>query len=101
MLGAAKNRAKDKLWAFDLHKDWLRKRLEAGCCEATKIPFDFGARAAAAPFSPSIDRIDNSKGYTQDNCRVVVWLLNRARSCYTDELLIYTIQQWMANKEGT
>lgn len=33
---------------------------------------------------PSIDRSDNDKGYTEDNCRVVLWLFNQARSNLSD-----------------
>jgi hypothetical protein len=29
---------------------------------------------------PSIDRIDSSKGYTPDNCRVVLWIINQAKN---------------------
>lgn len=36
-------------------------------------------------FRPSVDRIDNSKGYTKDNCRVVAVIYNKAKSDYNDE----------------
>lgn len=30
--------------------------------------------------SPSVDRYDPSGGYTPENCKVIVWFLNRAFS---------------------
>jgi len=48
-------------------------------CAVTGIEFTretFGG--AKAPFSPSIDRIDNSKGYTPDNTRIVCLIVNIA-----------------------
>lgn len=32
------------------------------------------------PNSPSIDRIDSTKGYTEDNVQWVIWVVNDAKS---------------------
>lgn len=37
------------------------------------------------PYGPSVDRIDSSKGYTQDNCRVIMAHLNITRKDMTDK----------------
>jgi len=34
------------------------------------------------------DKIDPSKGYTKDNCRVVCWWYNLAKSIYSDEVVL-------------
>lgn len=34
------------------------------------------------PNAPSVDRIDSSRGYTVDNCRLILWSLNRALNNY-------------------
>ena len=40
------------------------------------------------PFKPSPDRIDNSKGYTKENTRIVWMMENYARSTFSDEQVI-------------
>jgi hypothetical protein len=69
---------------FDLSHEWLIAELER-CdyrCTLTGIPFQAdridGKRAN--PFAPSIDRIDNSRGYTPDNVRLVLTSVNLALS---------------------
>ena len=32
------------------------------------------------PFAPSIDRLDNSLGYTEANCKIIVFSLNAGKS---------------------
>lgn len=90
MLSSAKSRAKKKFLDFNLTKLWVIQKLEAGCCELSGIPFDFtrSEKSNFNPLSPSIDRIDNSKGYTFDNCRVILTALNVALSEYGLDLYI-------------
>ena len=57
---------------FSLTTEWLRNKMKAGKCEATGLPFDNSKKM----FKATIDRIDNSKGYEIDNCRVVCWGYN-------------------------
>ena len=52
-----------------------------GYCEVTGIALSFDRpdpSKRAAPFQPSIDRIDSSKGYTFDNIRIIAFCLNAA-----------------------
>lgn len=72
----ARIRAKRHGREFSLSVEWLQARLDAGVCEVTGLPFS--ARGVQAPTMPSIDRIDSTKGYTEDNCRVICWALNAA-----------------------
>lgn len=40
-------------------------------------------------FAASIDRIDTKKGYTQDNCRFILFAINCMRQNGTDEEMIF------------
>lgn len=79
LLGGAKRRAAAKKLPFDLTLDWVLPRM--GTCEITGLTFVLepgrGAGQRSA-FAPSIDRRILSAGYTQSNCRLIVWGLNAA-----------------------
>jgi hypothetical protein len=75
---------------FDLTHEWLAQRLEAGACEVTDIPLELSKPPGSRfhPWAPSVDRIDCKLGYTQDNCRVVCWIYNMAKSEWTDDVVM-------------
>lgn len=86
---AAKRRAQDKQLPFDLSFEWVLERVKTGCCEVTALPFNLEERRTGsmnAPYAPSIDRRDSTRGYTPDNCRMVVWALNMALGQWGDEV---------------
>ncbi|PSH68552.1 hypothetical protein CU102_12370 [Phyllobacterium brassicacearum] len=78
----AKARAKQKGRSFELTAGGLLEKLEAQeyRCAVTGIEFAVSGSDdyASSPYRPSIDRIDSTKGYTRDNCRVVILALNLA-----------------------
>lgn len=88
MLANAKARAKDKGLVITLTREWVRDQLDIGTCAVTGIPFDMEVKLRGcghmAPWSPSLDRIEPSKGYTKENCRMVVWMYNCAKHISTD-----------------
>jgi hypothetical protein len=77
LIRGAKRRAAQKGLECDLTVDWASARW-TGKCEITGIPFDLAlpGKPGGRPFSPSIDRIDSTKGYTTDNSRFVLWAIN-------------------------
>lgn len=89
MMISAKGRAKLKGLDFDLTADWIEERIAAGSCEVTGIKFDVSQdtrrNKSRNPWMPSLDRIDNTKGYTKDNVQVVVWLYNAAKGEFSRE----------------
>jgi hypothetical protein len=67
--------------AFDLDLEWFETRISAGVCEMSGIPFDFSKPhhlGGRTPNTPSVDRKNPKGPYTKENCRLIVWWLNRA-----------------------
>jgi len=64
--------------------------LEAGHCQLTGLPFDFMPtnKTYKNPHAPSLDRIDSQKGYTKENCRIVLSAVNDALGEYDDEIAL-------------
>jgi len=75
--------------AFDLTPEWIAKKLNTGRCEMTDMPVNHkqykkGNKGDRDFLSPSFDRIDNSKGYTKSNLRLVCWGYNLSKNNFTD-----------------
>lgn len=83
-------RAGKKSLEFDLDREWVEQKLSIGACEMTGIEFDLGKEDGERfnPWGPSIDRKDSSKGYTKDNCRMVVWIYNMAKAGWSDDVVM-------------
>lgn len=85
----AQSRAKREGLDFDLTREWAESRW-TGSCELTGIEFVKGGgtgRRSAGPFSPSLDKIDPAKGYVQDNCRFILWAINRFKGRDEDAVM--------------
>lgn len=83
-------RAKYKNLEHTIAREWFDTKVVAGHCELTGLPFNYTVKVEGArcmPYLPSIDRIDSSKGYTEDNCRVILWCLNQAFGDYGLEFM--------------
>ena len=90
LLGNAKRRAEKNNAIVSINKEWVQKKLEAGICELTGIPFNFSTQKTHSknPYSPSLDRIDSTnKNYTFENTRVVLTCVNEALNEYGLETL--------------
>ena len=101
---ATQHRSKDRDLDFDLDIDWIKERLYF--CEVTGIKFELRDMATKSttnysnrkPRTPSIDKIDSNKGYTKDNCRVVCWWYNLAKSNWEDSMIEQIVKEWVKNK---
>lgn len=72
MLRNAKNRAKERGWEFSLVKADISI---PAICPILGIPIAKGS-TGFHPNSPSVDRVDSTKGYTPGNVRVISWRAN-------------------------
>ncbi len=77
-------RSKQKNIEHDLDKNWILDRIKKGCVK-TGLPFIIDHIKKRHLFAPSIDRIDNSRGYTKDNCQLVYWGYNTTKAEFTDD----------------
>ncbi len=75
VLSKAEIRAKRKGLLFSLRQEDIQPQLDAGVCEVTGVPFDMKSSARQWN-TPSLDRIDSSKGYVKSNVRMVCWAVN-------------------------
>ena len=67
MLSNARKRAENKDIEFNLSKEDI---IIPELCPILKVPFEIGTKENY-DFTPTIDRIDNSKGYTKDNIQII------------------------------
>lgn len=90
LVNGAKRRSLEKGIDCDLDFDFVHEKLLHGKCEVTGIEFDFKKPTSSVKnaYSPSIDRIDSSLGYTKQNCRIVIWQFNMMKGELSDVELI-------------
>ncbi len=88
ILDRIKKRATKKGIEYNLTPEWLTFKLSKNKCEATGLPFKFYPPITTKnPYYPSIDRVDSTKGYTTDNCQVVIFGFNVLKLNYDKETI--------------
>ena len=83
LIAKAKYRCKQIGMEYGLSKEWAIATW-TGKCAVTGLELAVGLGRTSI-MSPSLDRIDSSKGYTQKNCRFVCWGINRFKGEDSDE----------------
>lgn len=98
LIKSARGRAIEKNVPFDLTAEWGQRRW-TGCCELSKIKFNIGIRGSGPKFfSPSIDRIEPTKGYVENNCRFVLWGINAFKHDATDTDVFMVAKALITNR---
>lgn len=98
LLWSTRSRCKIRGIEFDLTKEWIYSRLQAGRCEVSGIAFDIQDNGRRNPFSPSIDRKNPRRGYTADNCRLIVFSLNAAFGNWGEDAFLEIARAFVAAK---
>lgn len=83
LLLSRKREAAQRGLEFSLTNEWAESRW-TGRCEVTDLPFEQNKAKGPWPFSPSVDRIDNTRGYAPDNTRFILWGVNALKGAGTD-----------------
>lgn len=87
---AAQHRSQRKSLSFEIDANVIETliKCQGERCALTGISFNYASDGVHRyrPFAPSIDRKDNSCGYTYDNIRIVCCIVNKARNEYPIEL---------------
>jgi hypothetical protein len=99
LLKHAKKRGQKNGHEVTITKEWLTAKLEIGLCESTGISFKKEA-GTRGPYTTTLDRIDNGKGYTEENTRVVIWAFNRAKGEWDEDVLLHWVTEYMRLKNG-
>jgi len=82
MMKNSRSRAKELNLPFDLDKKFLDSILGTRC-PVFNVPFYMGCGKQGEevnPFTPSLDRLDNNKGYIKTNIRIICFRANRLKS---------------------
>jgi len=76
---AAQRSAKKHKLPINIDVQWIEKKLNAGVCEVSGIPFELkslrtgkGGIGSQNPFAPSLDCVLQKKGFVKSNVRVVI-----------------------------
>lgn len=102
----ASMRASSKERGYEWCDEWwnaddLAKRIENGYCERTGIQFELlrfiNELYKTNPLAPSVDRIDNTKGYHPGNVQIVTWFYNNMKRDHPQELIDDLIDVIVAN----
>ena len=91
LVSGSKKRASKMGLDFNIDIKYIMALYE-GKCEISGIPLELmtNKKYSKQPFKPSLDRINNNKGYVKGNIRIVCTMVNFAKNVWSDEDL-----KWM------
>jgi len=98
----ARSRDRKRGRASTLTDDWVDKQLEDQNfrCAVTGLPFRLSlAKTRVNPFSPSLDRLDCSKGYETGNVRIVLFAVNMMMLDWGDDVFHVVAKAYVARSK--
>jgi len=105
LVSSARQRAKKKGLPFDIDVEWVRQlfELQEEKCSETGLPFCYKERADHGygffnPFAPSLDQIKADKGYTKDNVRLVLCIVNLGLNSFGDSVFEQVAKAYLAKR---
>lgn len=94
LIHAAKYRANKNGLEFNLTINWAISQSKV--CPKTGFQMSYSDNgnnfSSRNPLAASIDKIDASKGYTQDNCQIVCWWYNVTKQDFPEDQVIKLCQ---------
>ena len=93
-LTSIKSRSKERNLEFNITLEYLESIYpDDSLCPLLNIPLDWDS-PARDPTTPSVDRIDSSKGYIKGNVHWVSWRANQLMSDATPDELLMVAQNY-------
>lgn len=98
LLKLVENRARKRgiSYSLDRQDSSLRARFDKGLCEMTGIPFNM--ENGRTFDSPSVDRKEPGLGYTPENVRFVLDIMNVAMNVYGEDVLASVTATWLEKR---
>jgi hypothetical protein len=94
LIASAKKRSLKKNLDFNIDSNYLKSIWSIdNCCPILNEKFQL-YKNCCGDFSPSLDRIDNTKGYVKGNVRIISFKANAIKNSATIEELEFILHNW-------
>jgi len=81
MFNTAKRTCDNRGLSFNITSEDVEQLLNIGRCMKSGLKIDMGPNNGKTnPFGPSLDRIDNARGYEKDNIQIVCFMFNAGKN---------------------
>jgi len=98
LLNGCKDSSRKRNQECDLTIEQVLVLVEPMRCSVTgvELRWEWEGESTHNPWAPSLDRLDNDKGYTLGNVRLVCWIFNRALFTWEDDVFDKLARSYVA-----